>query len=154
MNNAMNSQKDYRPLSRDEVIRVIEGTGAARRVPMVFNPWIDPNRFGEQKELFSALINKYPCDAEIITLQTPEVFDAPADAPSYRWMNIDSSFPEGTALDAVTAISDWDQLDAVLADFPDPYYINLIPQDVPPKGDVYRVCVWWFCWSWTSPLLI
>ncbi len=35
-------------------------------------------------------------------------------------MNVDNFFPENTSLDAVTALQ-WDQLDAVLADFPDPW---------------------------------
>jgi hypothetical protein len=52
-----------------------------------------------------------------ISLIIPKVFDAPRDDPSYRWLNFDKPFPQGTALDAVSALDDWVKFDSVLADF-------------------------------------
>lgn len=131
------------PLTREEMRRVIEGRGATRRVPMAFSPWINPAVFGEREADYRRLADSYPCDAEVITLCTPDVFCAPADAPGYRWMNMDNPFPPNTPLDAVSALDDWDKLDAVLADFPDPNYPGLIPA-APPAGNTYRVAVWWY----------
>ena len=132
------------PLSREEVIRVIEGKGAARRVPIAVQQWIAPEIFGERTEEYRALLEDYPCDIQKIMFNIPKVFEAPADDPGYRWMNIDDPFPPGTPLDAVAALADWDQLDDVLADFPDPNYPDLIPKDAPKPDGRYRVGLWWY----------
>ena len=134
------------PLTREEVARVIEGNGAARRVPMAFKAWwVNAKDFGAREEDFNCLMNQYPSDIELLPIRIPQVFEAPADAPSYRWMNKDNPFPENTALDAVIAIDDWDQLDGILLDFPEPTYPGALPSDVPPKTEQYRVAAFW---SW------
>jgi stage II sporulation protein P len=48
------------PLSREEVIRVIEGKGAARRVPIAVQQWIAPEIFGEREAEYRALLEDYP----------------------------------------------------------------------------------------------
>lgn len=130
------------PLAREQMQRVIEGRGAAERVPMVFGPWFNEKVFGTEASRYRELVDRYPCDAEVITLNTPDVFRAAPDDKSYRWMNIDDPFPPGTPLDAVAALK-WEHLDEVLADFPDPHYPGLIPP-APPVGGTYRVAVWWY----------
>ena len=132
------------PLSCEEVRNIIEGKGAARRVPIAIQPWVNAGIFGERENEYRELINAYPCDIEVITLKIPEVFEAPNDAASYRWMNKDNPFPKGTALDSVNAIADWDELDGILNYFPDPNYHGLIPANVPDKGEQYRVAHWWY----------
>jgi len=130
------------PLAADEVKRVIEGRGAARRVPNGIQMWFFPKWFDEP---YREIARRYPCDIEKVHLWTPRVFDAPADAPNYRWMDRDDPFPPGTAMDAVCALEDLDELDAVIADFPDPYYPGMIPPNIPPKGERYRLGRWWYC---------
>lgn len=132
------------PLTREEICSVIEGKGAARRVPIAIQLWSHPNVMGEQKEAFQELLDSYPSDVELFTFQVPDVFAAPPDAPSYRWLNYDNPFGPDTPLDAISAIDDWDKLDDILADFPSPDYKGLIPADVTPRGETYRVGVWWF----------
>lgn len=132
------------PLSREEVRRVIEGKGAARRIPMAVQLWVSPEKFGERAEEYRALLEDYPCDVQQIDLKIPTVFDAPEDDLSYRWMNIDNPFPPNTPLDAVAALADMENLDAVLADFPDANYPGLIPADAPKDDGRYRVGLWWY----------
>jgi hypothetical protein len=132
-----------KPLSREELKQVIEGRGAARRVPMAVHQWIDAGIFGERAGEYRAVLEQYPCDIVKIYLNMPGTFDAPKDAPSYRWLNFDNPFAEGTALDAHVALDDWDRLDGILADFPDPHYPGLIPH-APPDTGVYRVGLWWY----------
>ena len=132
------------PLTREELCRVIEGKGRARRVPMAIHTWIDPNIFNKQKDNYFAVLNQYPCDIVKIMLRVPDVFNAPADDPSYRWLNFDNPFPPGVALDAVSALDDWERLDEILDDFPDPNYPGLIPGGAPPDDGRYRVGLWWF----------
>ena len=133
-----------KPLSREEMIRVVEGRGAARRIPIAVQHWVSPSAMGQNEAECRRILETYPCDFEKISFRIPDVFTAPADDPSYRWMNCDNPFPPGTPLDAVSAIEDWDQLDGILADFPDPWYPGLIPEDAPPVGDRYRVGLWWY----------
>lgn len=133
-----------KPLSREEMIRVVEGRGAARRIPIAVQHWVSPSAMGPNEAECCRILETYPCDFEKISFRIPDVFTAPADDPSYRWMNCDNPFPPGTPLDAVSAIEDWDQLDGILADFPDPRYPGLIPEDAPPVGDRYRVGLWWY----------
>lgn len=132
-----------RSLTREELRSVIDGTGCAYRIPIAVQAWISPNVFDERKEAVEQLLEQYPCDIVTIPLKLPQVFHAPEDAPSYRWMNIDNPFPPNVALDAVSAIQDWDALDEILADFPDPNYVDLIPPS-PQEDGRYRVCLWWY----------
>ena len=130
-------------LTREEMTRLIEGKGAARRIPLLYHPWVDPGKFGADAPRYQALLDDYPFDAEILPLRIPDVFDAPADDPRYRWMHIDNPFPPGTALDAISSIRDWSELDGILAEFPSPQYPGLIPA-APPKKERYRVALWWY----------
>ncbi|MDR1174250.1 MAG: hypothetical protein LBK83_02100 [Treponema sp.] len=133
-----------RPLGREELKKVIEGRGAARRIPMAVHEWINPEIFGSRAPQYREVLAQYPSDIVKIYLNIPQVFDAPGDDPSYRWLNFDNPFPRGTALDAVSALDDWAKLDGVLADFPNPNYPGLITKN-PPSGDgVYRVGLWWY----------
>ena len=133
-----------KPLTREEMCRVIEGKGSARRVPMAIQEWVCADCFGDRKDAYSQVLNDYPCDIQRIPLRIPDVFTAPEDAPSYRWMDIDNPFPPGTPLDAVSALDDWGRLDQVLADFPDPHYSGLLPDILPPDNGQYRVGHWWY----------
>lgn len=131
------------PLTREEMRQVIEGRGAARRVPLAIHPWIDTSIFGNRKAEYDGTLAKYPCDIVKIPFNIPRVFDAPDDDKSYRWLNFDNPFPENVALDAVTALNDWSMLPSVLSDFPSPNYRKLIPSS-PPEDGRYRVGLWWY----------
>ena len=139
-----NMQPRELPLNREEIKKVIEGKGCARRIPMAIHQWIDAGTFGSREAEYRELLDQYPCDIKTMYLCIPKVFDAPEDDPSYRWLNFDNPFPEGTALDAVSALDDWTKLDGVLADFPSPSYRGLITEK--PAGDdgIYRIGHWWY----------
>lgn len=73
------------PLTREELIRVVEGKGAARRVPIGIQHWVKhPEIFGERADEYRRVLDDYPCDFQRIDLRIPAVFDAPADDPGYR----------------------------------------------------------------------
>ncbi|NLG26077.1 MAG: hypothetical protein GX558_12025 [Clostridiales bacterium] len=133
-----------RPLTREEVAAVVEGRGAARRVPIAIQQWVDPCMKGAEEAECRAILRRYPCDIEKINFRIPTNFDAPPDAPSYRWLHRGPSAPQSAAFDACAALSDWRELDAMLADFPSAAYRGLIPGGYGPKGDRYRVGLWWY----------
>ncbi len=132
----------YQPLSKEEVVKVIEGKGNAERVPILVHFWISPDAF-EQKEEVEVILNRYPVDVQMIALNIPSVYDAPEDDPGYRWSYKDA--PEKIrALDSAGVIEDWDEeLQPLLQDFPSPEYPGLIPS-VPESDGRYRLVYWWY----------
>jgi len=131
-------------LSREEMISIISGNGGADRVPMIYDMWVDAGRFGEYAPIVQSFLNTFPADVQRIGLQVPDIYVAPADEPSYRWLAKDK-VPDETnkALDAQTPIESWDELDEILADFPNGDYAKLWQLDVEETGQ-YRLFHWWF----------
>lgn len=135
----------YEPLCREELIRVIEGRGAAERVPMFVHFWTHPEEFEPTKgRAVAELLAEYPQDAQIIPLRIPSVYDAPADDPSYRWSFRDKPASGGITYDNAGFIEDWDRdLQPLLADFPSADYPKLISEAPAPDGR-YRLGTWWY----------
>lgn len=132
-----------KPLSRDELIRVIEGSGHAARVPLMIHFWVNPGAFGDQSERVARLLADYPCDIQALWFKIPAVYDAPADDPSFRWSWREAK-NTGAALDNAGFIEDWDEdLPPTLADFPSPDYPGLTADNPPPDGR-YRLGCWWY----------
>lgn len=133
------------PLSREEVIAVIEGKATQTRVPNLVQFWVHPEEFGAQQNEVLDLLDRYPMDAQAIPFNIPTVFDAPADDPEYRWVNFKNPREGEThGIDEIVAIEDWDaQLEGVLTNFPNPDYENLFPEN-PESDGRYRLGYWWY----------
>ena len=65
------------PLNREEMRQVIEGKGAARRVPIAVQMWVNPTLFGDQQDAYAKVLNDYPCDIVLLPIQIPDAFQAP-----------------------------------------------------------------------------
>lgn len=132
-------------LTREQMIRVIEGKGAAERVPVMFDLWVHPEVFGEKEPEAARLLAEYPEDAAMMRFRVPDVFEAPPDDPRYRWVQADDPYgnrPVG--IDEHVALHDWGQLDGILSEFPSPEYPGLFPDNRPDDGR-YRLGYWWYC---------
>lgn len=135
----------YKPLTREEVVSVIEGKSAASRVPVLLQFWTHEEEFGERKEMVREIKDAYPEDAQIISFNMPEVYEAPDDDMEYRWVNYDNPYKNrSVGLDAQVAIPDWKQLDDVLEHFPNPGYSGVFPSK-PLEDGRYRLGHWWYC---------
>ena len=134
---------DYPVLTREELRRVIEGRGNARRVPSLLHFWMRPDAFDGERPAVEEIMAKYPDDIQTFLFNVPQVYDAPADDPSYRWSYTDR--PEGAvAMDSSGFIEDWEeQLEPLLAEFPSPDYPGLMPENKPDDGR-YRLGYWWY----------
>jgi len=131
-----------RPLTREEMCRIIEGKGHAERVPMIYHFWVSPEVF-QDKQAAKQLLDEYPCDVQTMYIQTPELYDAPNEYPSYRWSYMDEP-QTGRAFDNAGFITDIEsQLDKVLADAPDPECPRLVKNYIEPDGR-YRLGNWWY----------
>lgn len=131
--------------TKQEMKDIIEGKGAKNRIPMMYNFWTSPVVFGKDEKEAARLLKEYPNDAGMLFMSMPNVFDAPEDEPSFRWVNYDNPY-EGTtkALDDIEAIDDWDKLDDILSDFPNPNSNHIFP-DYKVNPDQYNLGGWWYC---------
>lgn len=141
---------ELKPLSRDEVVKVIERKGAASRVPMMVHFWTSPPDFGDRQGELEHLLDQYPQDIERVHVNAPGTYNAPADDSSYRWMNVDDPHRgDGHGIDEIVAIEDWSQLDDILADWPNPNWPGLVDEYGQPGNPEaqggYRLGSWWFC---------
>jgi len=137
----------YRPLRREELVAVIDGKSAARRVPVMLHFWISPELFGQNRKAVDDLLGRYPMDAEIIELQTPALYadEAPPEDPSYSWTPWSKPPDCEKALDVSGPLGGWDRFDEMMMSFPSPDSHCLFPADIPAGDGRYRLGVWWFC---------
>lgn len=134
-----------RSLTAEEMKNVIEGRGRAERIPMTYRFWISPEVFGERKEEAKQVLDAYPEDIVSRFIRIPEVFTAPDDDPTYRWVQKEEpKYEKKIGIDSMFAIEDWDELDDVLAHFPDPNYANLFAPGQDANGK-YVLANWWYC---------
>ena len=133
------------PLTREELVSVIDGKGAARRVPLMMHFWAHPAAFGDQEARVRELMDQYPMDIQTIGVEMPGLFEGREDDPEYRWLNFSETCGEANiGLDSHSPIPDWSLLDGILRDFPDKNYPNMTIAQVPEDGR-YRLGLWWFC---------
>ena len=138
----------YYPLAKEEIKNVIDGKGAASRVPVMIQFWSDPAVFADQSEYVKAFVDQYPTDIETIAVHLPDFFDAPPDDLEYRWLCFDrlekQQVLNQTAYDGNDFLPDWLQLDDVIKNFPKASYANLFEKSNHDKQK-YAVCNWWYC---------
>ena len=133
------------PLSRTEVRSVISGRSTARRVPFDIHFWVHADTFGERQAEVRRILAKYPEDLQIVSLRIPDIFDAPPDDPDYRWVPYDDPYAgKNVPYDQRIAITDWSQLDEILATFPKASYPGLL-RGIPADDGRYRLGHLWYC---------
>ena len=114
-------------------------------MPVFMHMWVHPSEFGDREQAVIELLKKYPSDVVPSYIKMPENHDAPEGYPSYRWLNYDRpQYTQAKGLDEDVAIPDWDLLDGILADWPDPSYPDLFMWAKPDDGR-YRLGQFWFC---------
>ncbi len=133
-------------LTRDEVRSVIKGEAKTRRVPVYVHIWVHTETFGDREPAVKEILSRYPQDVQLVSFVMPWVFQGPNDRPDYKWLPYDDPYIGRTvAIDEQIALPDWNDLDSILARFPDPEYPNLFKgAEAPPDGR-YRLAHWWFC---------
>jgi len=140
-------------LLRDEVVKAIEHRRPCR-VPMMIHMWngYDPKTDAGQR--VRRMQEDYPDDFFRVVPRMPNHWDDRSDPnhiPGYSWLTgpPPPGWGDPHALDSAVGIKDWSQLDAILAEWPDP----AIPQMFAGAKDQiaqnargrYTAIHWWFC---------
>lgn len=135
-------------LCREEIVKVIEGKGHARRVPLLYDLWIYSNAFEEDEEKFRQWQSQYPCDVDTVFLGMPGLTEGYPEDPDFYWSAPGKVNVGGKGLDTQCVIEDWEDEEAVEAfyeTFPDPESPVVIPG--PKKKDGrYLLGRWWYCY--------
>lgn len=111
----------YLPLSREEMISLIEGKGV-RRVAIATGNWLHIDELGEEKQpVLTQLLKEYPEDMQVFYLKKPSLFGEPGD--KYTWCDVEGADPSigrttAVGVDEVSAIS-WEVFDQISEDTPD-----------------------------------
>lgn len=131
-------------LKKEEIVGVIEGKGAAKRVPLLYDLWIYGNLFengGERKKW----LERYPCDVQEVFLQMPGAAEGPQEDPDYYWAAPGTKLLENVGLDSQCLLEDWEDAEAFYDTFPDPDSPALISERVEKDGR-YLLGRWWYCY--------
>lgn len=136
----------YKALTKAELVSVIEGRGSAGRIPVLLHCWVHQDQFPEElREEVNGILAAYPEDAQIINIRMPQVFKNPQNGTGFSWVNYPDPYDGlDTPLDARIAINDWEELDNVLAEFPNPGHTAMFPHN-PESDGRYRLGNWWYC---------
>ncbi len=132
-------------LTREEVCKVINGEGNARRVPMAIHFWSNLGRFSQKaREEFTKVYEQFPCDIHNINLVMPDVYKFEENQEKQTWVN--KMKPEVIkALDSNNAIDfDVDDIDDIIANFPNPNDKFIYPEN-PENDGRYRLGTWFYC---------
>lgn len=142
-------ENKFKALKRQDVIDVIEGRKNAERVPVLLHFWTTPSVFGEKESLVREIYDSYEQDAQVIGINTPEVFSSPNSSDNYSWLYYDESAlsaeDRSEALDKQINIPEFEDIDEIIKHFPSPYNKAAFPSDIPQKNDKYRLFSWWYC---------
>jgi len=104
--------------------------------------WVHPESFGDRKEKVLELMSKYPCDAEFVYIAMPGKYRE--DNNDFAWLNYPKPEMETSGgMDEDVGITDWNLLDGILDNFPDPEHPALLTAN-PPDDGRYRLGYWWF----------
>lgn len=127
-----------RPLTREELRRVIDGRGNAYRLPMTFDFW---------RGAMEIDTGKYPGDIHSVFVNAPAPITGHELDPGFKWVNIDRVQNSGNAALDAQCFFEMEDIDEVLAHFPSPLspaaYVSASPRL--PGDNSYRLANWWYC---------
>jgi len=137
----------YEPLTRDEVMSVIEGRSTASRVPVNLHFWVHPKEFEEREPQVHEILNRFPVDIQIHGMWMPSQFRNQHEAcPDFSWLPWEPPPAAETAvgIDAAVALSDWDRIDEIIESFPTADMPPTVIGNAPEHGS-YCLMRFFFC---------
>ena len=130
------------PLTREEIVHVMQGKGHASRVPMLYSIWMNAAPFGGDVDAYRKWNDSKICDVNFCYLNMPGQFLGPEDAPEYCWGFGGKQERPNLGLDSQRVIDSWEEAEAFYATFPDAEYPGLMPK-IQEDGR-YILVNWWY----------
>ncbi len=137
------------PLTRQEMIDLIEGNGA-KRPAVAIATWIHNNILSEEKGvIIDKLREDYPDDMQVFYLKKPSLFSETGD--KYTWCDVPGADPRvgrttRVGVDEETAI-EWDIFNEISEDTPDINHADMFCHSPEPDGR-YRM-LWLSAGPWS-----
>lgn len=135
------------PLSREEVIKAIERKNCCK-VPLVMHKWWGQGLQAKYGDALKSLEERFPEDIYTAWYLTPGETISSNSNPSYRWgYREDYSNVERHSIgESAVLLTDWNELDTLLKDFPDPKEngtFDDILKDMVNVNGRYKLGCWW-----------
>lgn len=135
------------PLSREEVIKVIERKGGSK-VPLVWHKWWGNGLEEKYGTALTKMASNYPDDIFKIFYTEPGWDKSSTTNPKYRWgYKIDYIRQKRHSIgESIELLPDWSELDLFLEDFPDPNEegtFDNIKAAISEDEKRYRLGCWW-----------
>jgi len=136
------------PLSRQEVINVVERKSKNAGIPLLFHKWWGSGLLEKYGPPLDEMAAKFPDDIFTTFCISPGDTVSTTSNPSYRWGFLeDYSDAEQHGMGKATILlPDWEGLPDLLADFPDPNEPGTfipVEQDLEHAGGRYKLGCWW-----------
>ena len=132
-----------KPLTKQQIIDVVEGRGHAPRVPVLYSIWMNAAPFDADVDAYREWIDGKVCDVCYLCPTMPGLFEGPADDPEYRWAFGDKKEKANVGLDSQIVIEDWSEAEEFYETFPSAEYSGLLPPA--PEGEERYILVnWWY----------
>ena len=133
------------PLKKEDIVSVIEGRGAARRVPINYHFWVHPETFGEREPEVRKIFSEYPEDFQVVTMKIPSVYKNEDNMGEYSWLPFENNEEVAkVGLDNMVAIKEWDEIDFDNLPLPNIEDINNIYENEKVDDERYLLIHWWF----------
>lgn len=136
------------PYNRTTVRAVVERCGE-QAVPLAFHKWWGEGTYARHGQALDQLTADIPDDVLRVAHVLPGMYESPTADQNYRWAFSSSPPPAGGGMDARPVLPDWRDLDAYLAEFPDPDrqpgIFDPVRAAIAASPDRYTLGHWWFC---------
>jgi len=135
-----------RNLTKDEVIRVIEGKGEAERIPFFYDFYIQGYMSADHPVGLEMTNSPYPRDIHYIHYRMPGRDTGYPEDPDYYWAIPGKEYNFGGGIDNQAIIEDWEneeEVELFYRTFPNPETPGLLPKNVEKDGRYVLGHYWW-----------
>lgn len=134
-------------LSKQEVIDVIERKAVNAKIPLMRCKWWGDGLEDELGTDLEKMAAQYPEDIFNISYEYAGLDKSPNQNPHYRWGYKDYSNQSRNGIGQnIVLLDDWDELDQLLADFPDPNEpgtFDEVNRQIAERSDRYNAGIIW-----------
>jgi len=136
------------PLTKQEVIDAIERKSSSSRVPLVFHKWWGNGLQEKYGKALGNMASAFPEDILTAWYVDPGDTVTSNSNPSYRWGYLDdySNAVQHSIGETKELLSDWDDLQALLTDFPnpnEPETFTSVESEIAEMDGRYKLGCWW-----------